>query len=130
VVRDAIAAGAVRSAHDCSDGGLLVAVAESCLAGNKGAEIRFAVADYGDQPWSAICFGEAASRVLVTVREASAQQQQLLDLAEAAGIEAIFLGQVKDNGRLDAAGLLDVPLETLRDAYEGAIPRAMDGESA
>jgi len=125
VVRECVSSGDVRSAHDCSEGGLLVAVAESCLAGGMGAEIRFAVTDFGDQSWSEICFGEAASRVVVTVEEASDAHRRLLDRAEAAGIDAVYVGQVKDNGRLDAAGLLDLPLGTLRDAYEGAIPSAM-----
>ncbi|MDX1933792.1 MAG: phosphoribosylformylglycinamidine synthase subunit PurL [Capsulimonadales bacterium] len=125
VVRAAIAGGHLKSAHDCSEGGLAVAVAESCLGGNRGAEIRIAIADFGSQSWSAILFGEAFSRVLVTVREGGTAQEALLDLAENAGIEAIFLGQVKANDRLDAAGMFDLPLSVLRDAYEGAIPRAM-----
>jgi phosphoribosylformylglycinamidine synthase subunit PurL len=125
VVRAAIAQKLISSAHDCAEGGLLVALAESCLAGNIGAEIRFSVTDFADQPWSAICFGEAASRIVVTVKEATPQHEALLDLAEREGIEAVFIGQVKDNGRFDAAGLLDLPLDALKDAYEGAIPRAM-----
>ena len=124
VVRQAIAKNLLHSAHDCADGGAAVALAESCLAGNKGAEIRFAIADYGDQKWSAILFGEATARILVTVGEGTAQNA-LLDLAESSGIEAIFLGQVKGNDRFDAAGLIDLPLAALRDAYEGAIPRIM-----
>jgi phosphoribosylformylglycinamidine synthase len=124
VVRGAIAADLLRSAHDCSEGGAAVALAECALAGNKGAEIRFAVTDFGDQPWSAILFGEAASRVVVSVRPGP-DQDRLLDLAEEAGIEAVFLGQVKSGDRFDAAGLLDLPLARLRDAYENAIPRAM-----
>jgi phosphoribosylformylglycinamidine synthase len=125
VVRAAIAGGHLKSAHDCSDGGVAVAFAECCLAANRGAEIRFAVTDFGNQSWSAILFGEATSRILVTVREGSAGQDALLDLAEGAGIEAVFIGQVKVSERLDAAGLFDLTLSTLRDAYEGAIPRAM-----
>jgi phosphoribosylformylglycinamidine synthase len=125
VVREAIARKLVRSAHDCSEGGLLVNLAESCLAGSIGAEVRFSVTDFAEQPWSAICFGEAASRIVVTVKEATPEHEKLLDLAEREGIEAVFIGQVKDNGRFDAAGLLDLPIEALKDAYEGAIPRAM-----
>jgi phosphoribosylformylglycinamidine synthase II len=128
-VRRAIAAGLLQSAHDCSEGGAAVALAESCLAGNKGAEVRVAVTDFAltdgtDQPWSAILFGEALSRIVVSVRPGPAQDA-LLDIAESEGIEAIFLGQVKSAERFDAAGLLDLPLAALRDAYEGAIPRAM-----
>ena len=116
----------VRSAHDCAEGGLLVTLAESCLAGNVGAEVRFSVTDFAEQPWSAILFGEAASRIVVTVKERTSEQESLLDLAEREGIEAIFIGQVKDNGRFDAAGLLDLPLDILKNAYEGAIPSAME----
>ena len=124
VVRKAVAAGLLHSAHDCSDGGAAVALAECAMAGNKGAEVRFAVTDFGDQPWSTILFGEAQSRVLVSVRPGD-DQNALLDLAEGAGIEAVFVGQVKSAERFDAAGLLDLPLARLRDAYENAIPRAM-----
>ncbi len=124
VTRQAIAANLLRSAHDCSEGGTAVALAESCLPASLGAEIRFAVTDFADLPWSAILFGEAASRVLVSVRPGD-DQNALLDLAEAANVEAVFIGQVKANDRFNAAGLLDLPLAALRDVYENAIPRAM-----
>jgi phosphoribosylformylglycinamidine synthase len=127
-VRAAIAAGVLQSAHDCAEGGAAVALAESCLAGDKGAEVRVSVTDFatdqGDQPWSAILFGEATARIIVSVKPGP-DQEKLLDLAEEAGIEAVFIGQVKDNNRFDAAGLLDLPLAALYDAYENAIPRAM-----
>ena len=123
-VRTAIAQGLLRSAHDCSEGGALVSIAESCLAGNVGAEVRFAVPDFGGQSWPAILFGEACSRVLVTVKH-GADLDQLLNVADQAGVEAIYVGQVKNNNRLDVAGLVDLPLPQLRDAYEGAIPRLM-----
>jgi phosphoribosylformylglycinamidine synthase len=127
-VRAAIAAGVLQSAHDCAEGGAAVALAESCLAGSKGAEVRVSVTDFateqGDQPWSAILFGEATARIIVSVKPGP-DQEELLDLAEEAGIEAVFIGQVKDNNRFDAAGLLDLPLAALYDAYENAIPRAM-----
>jgi hypothetical protein len=61
----------------------------------------------------------------VTVKEGGPEQEGLLDLCEAAGVEAVFIGLVKANEKFDAAGLLDLPLAALRDAYEGAIPRAM-----
>ncbi|MBC8137062.1 MAG: phosphoribosylformylglycinamidine synthase subunit PurL, partial [Fibrella sp.] len=134
VTREAIAANLLHSAHDCSDGGALVAIAESCLAGNRGAEVRVAITDFDDpatgkdQPWSAILFGEATSRIIVSVTEGD-KQNALLDIAETHGTEALFIGQVKKTERLDVAGLVDVPLSALREAYEGAIPRAM-GESS
>ena len=124
VVRQAIAQNLLNSAHDCSEGGAIIAIAESCLAGGTGAEVRFSVTDFGNQNWAAILFGEAASRIIVSV-PVGAQQDALLDLSEANHIEAVFIGQVKTNDRLDVAGVLDVPVSALRDAYENAIPRAM-----
>ena len=124
VVRAAVAGALIRSAHDCAEGGFLTAVAESCLAGNKGAEVRFAITDFADQPWSAVLFGEAPSRVVVTVQEGTKEQDALLDLCEQNGVEAVFIGQVKNN-KLDAAGLLELSLDQLRDAFEGAIPKIM-----
>jgi hypothetical protein len=59
------------------------------------------------------------------VKEGGVEQEGLLNLCDAAGIEAVFIGLVKANERFEAAGLLDLPLSALRDAYEGAIPRAM-----
>ncbi len=130
VVREAVANVLILSAHDCSEGGFLTAVAESCLGGNKGAEIRFAVTDFvgkdgNDLPWSAVLFGEAPSRVVVTVKELTKEQDALLDLCEQNGVEAVFIGQVKNNNKLDAAGLLELSLDQLRTAFEGAIPKIM-----
>ena len=125
-VRRAIADSLLQSAHDCSEGGLAVALAESCLAGNVGAEVRIAISDFGAQDWAAILFGEAASRIVVSVPE-GARQDALLDIAEAEGIDAVFIGQVKTNDRFDAAGMFDLPLSAVRDAHEGSIPRIMAG---
>jgi len=64
--RAAIAAGLVRSAHDCSEGGLAVTLAESCLCGPKllGASVEVpAAAERAD----VVLFGEGPSRVVVSV---------------------------------------------------------------
>jgi len=124
-IRELIAKGIVKSAHDCSDGGLLVNVCESALAGNTGVELRLSVTDFGDQPWSAICFGEAASRVVVSVREGGDEQTALLDISEAHGIEAVFIGQVTSRNKIELPGVLEVSLDAARDAFEGTIPRIM-----
>ena len=123
--RELIAKGIIKSAHDCSDGGLLVNVCESALAGNTGVELRLSVTDFGDQPWSAICFGEAASRVVVSVREGGDEQTALLDIAEAHGIEAVFIGQVTSRNKIELPGVLEVSLDAAKDAFEGTIPRIM-----
>jgi phosphoribosylformylglycinamidine synthase len=63
--RRAITEGLVRSAHDCSDGGLAVALAESCIGGGIGFRGEFTVTGR----WDAALFGETQSRIVVSVPE-------------------------------------------------------------
>jgi len=68
--RAAIAAGLLRGAHDCSEGGLAVTVAESCVSGPRllGAEIDVPA---GTERVDLLLFGEGPSRVVVSVRPES-----------------------------------------------------------
>jgi phosphoribosylformylglycinamidine synthase II len=65
-VRALIQAGLVKSAHDCSEGGLAVALAESCFnpEGLFGAEIAF---EAGDRPATTVLFNESQSRIVISV---------------------------------------------------------------
>ena len=64
---DAIRAGYVRSAHDCSDGGLAVAVAECCMVGPV-RPLGASLALPGEMRPDALLFGESASRIVISVR--------------------------------------------------------------
>ncbi len=63
-VLSAIQRGWVASAHDCSEGGLAVALAESCISGNIGAEVDFVT----DLRNDLALFSESQSRILLSVR--------------------------------------------------------------
>jgi phosphoribosylformylglycinamidine synthase subunit PurL len=112
--------------HDLSDGGLALALVESALAAGVGATVDLpgvlpAGLPAGQRPLAALV-SESASRVLVaTPPEAGGQ---LVALATAAGVPAARLGATGGD-RLVVPGLLDLPLSRLRDAYEGALPRAL-----
>jgi phosphoribosylformylglycinamidine synthase len=68
VTRESICQGWVNSAHDCGEGGLVVALAESCIAGKLGAEINLGVTSESlELRWDELLFGESASRILVSV---------------------------------------------------------------
>jgi phosphoribosylformylglycinamidine synthase len=88
-VRELIRAGLVRSAHDCSEGGLAVALAECCFnpAGLLGADIR--VAQNGLRI-EQILFNESQSRILISVAENKASE--VLELLKKAGTPALRLG--------------------------------------
>jgi phosphoribosylformylglycinamidine synthase II len=110
------------SAHDLADGGLAVALVEAALAGGVGATVQLP----GGIPPLAALASETPSRVLLAAAPAAAGE--LAGRAAAAGVPAARLGATGGD-RLVVPGLLDLPLERLRDAYEGALPRAL-GERA
>ena len=126
LLRQAIAAAVVASAHDLSDGGLAVAVAEACIASGLGARLELPAAAVRPDR---LLFAEGGARVLVAVP--AARQQAWLELLGAAGALpfAHHLGVVDGQARLEVmqAGttLLDVPVDQLQACYEAALPRRL-----
>jgi len=114
----------LRSAHDCSDGGLAVAIAESAIIGGKGFRSDAAEQSPPETPgrWDAALFGEAASRAVVSCAPEHAASVERL--ATEHGVPALRLGAV-GGGRVSMAGLVDEPLAGLTDAYEGGLERAL-----
>ncbi len=94
----AAAASVLTSAHDASEGGLAVALAESALAAGIGAEVDL-------EPDAVTWFGEGGGQAVVTCRRE--------DLPWLAG------APLRRIGRVGGERLLDRPLAELRDAYEG-----------
>jgi len=91
---DLAAEGRIRSAHDCSEGGFAVTLAECCFGtGGIGADVSIARADSdGDvEPMIATLFGESASRVIVSA--APDQLSAVLEAAERHGIPAARIGR-------------------------------------
>ncbi|MDR2714565.1 MAG: phosphoribosylformylglycinamidine synthase subunit PurL [Coriobacteriales bacterium] len=109
-VCDAVRAGLLSSAHDCSEGGFAVALAESCIAGNLGAEI--ALDD--DLPPAASLFAETQSRIVVSLAEEKVET--FLDLLAERRVPYSVLGEVGGE-RLIIKDKLDVPLN---DAPDGS----------
>jgi phosphoribosylformylglycinamidine synthase len=128
---DAIRAGHVTSAHDCSDGGLAVALAECCMADPDawtGADVDLAA--WSSLPPRALLFGEAQGRIVVSTVRAEA----VLAVAAAHGVPARRIGTVQaaDAGLTLRVGARawTAAVATLADAYHGAIPRIMDSAAA
>ena len=130
-LRQAIRDGLVASAHDLSDGGLAVALAESCIASGLGA--RITVPSTAIRP-DRLLFAEGGARILVTVPQDRADAWQVaLEAAGGTLIPAQPLGLVVEENRLevlhDGEFWLDQPLVPLQEAYERAIPRRMAGQA-
>ena len=86
----------IRSAHDCSDGGFAVALAECCFSGGSGADVAIGRASAGaaaaglDTATTAL-FSETASRAILSV--GSGQRDALLARAKELGVPAAVIGQ-------------------------------------
>jgi len=120
-VLDAIRARLLRSAHDCAEGGIAVAIAESCLMGDIGADIALDGASDAEGligREAGILFGESQSRFLI-----SFAREALVRLHELAGRHSVPLRDIGSVGgkRLRVTGLIDLPLSELRQVHEGAL---------
>ncbi|HET9832484.1 MAG TPA: phosphoribosylformylglycinamidine synthase subunit PurL [Vicinamibacterales bacterium] len=103
----------MRSAHDCSDGGLAVTLAECTFeTGGIGADVAIesvTVARSADMNRAAALFGESASRVLVSVSQGSVDD--VLKRAKAAGVPATVIGRTGgDTIRISVGGEAAVTL--------------------
>jgi phosphoribosylformylglycinamidine synthase subunit PurL len=114
LVRGLVADGVVDGVHDCSDGGLAVALAEMAITGECGFEVTIGGA--------LECFSESASRVVCAVDPLLVGQ--VLARAKAAGVTASEAGEARGD-RLIAAGAFDVPLADATRAWRDAIPNAL-----
>jgi phosphoribosylformylglycinamidine synthase len=101
---DGIAAGIIRSAHDCSEGGLAVTLAECCFDSALGATVDLPPVECeGGFSDTATLFGESASRVVVSTTAAAAPE--LIALAGKTGVPAAQIGVVGgDRLRIAIAG--------------------------
>ncbi|GAA2290433.1 phosphoribosylformylglycinamidine synthase subunit PurL [Streptomyces violaceusniger] len=107
--------GMVDAAHDLSDGGLIQALAESCLRGDKGARI---VVPDGLDPF-VLLFSESAGRAIVAVPRS--EEVRFNDMCGARGLPAARIGVV-DGDAIDVQGQFSIPLAELRESYEATIP--------
>ncbi|MDB6126071.1 MAG: purL [Pedosphaera sp.] len=130
-LRSLIHSGVVKSAHDCSEGGLAVAVAESCISQQVARETpRLIGADIDlsevtGTRLDALLFGETQGRIVISVDKL--QAPKVLAQAKILGVTATKLGtvggttlQIKTSG-----GNLSGDLRELHDLWWNSIARAM-----
>ena len=126
VLLEAIRDGTVRSAHDCADGGLAVALAECVMMErSQPTSARIDLSAWRSLPRRALLFGEAQGRVIVSTPDPDA----VLAIASRHRVPARRIGEVTAASRPFAITIdgvtIDVPVAALADAYHEAIPRVM-----
>jgi len=123
VVRGMIHAGTATAAHDVSDGGLLVALAEMAIASGFGARLLAAPADIVPH---AYWFGEDQARYLVTVPAAEAGR--VLAKMKGAGVPCVRIGTTGGDS-IAIAGETPVSVASLKAGFEGWFPAYMGGKA-
>lgn len=117
ILLSSIRKGIVRAAHDCSEGGLAVAVAEMAMSGEHGAQLNWPYDRH-----AADLFGEAQSRVVVTLRPDAYEAFEAECFAS--NVPLVRLGTVGGDALTMWSGC-SISVEALRGVYEGALPSIM-----
>ncbi|HEX8503044.1 MAG TPA: phosphoribosylformylglycinamidine synthase subunit PurL [Pyrinomonadaceae bacterium] len=121
--------GLLQSAHDCSDGGLAVALAESCFSTLGRAALGASVELGGGLPAAEELFGETPSRVVVSFEEA--QRTRLERIAAQAGAPLKVIGRVGGQSlRIKAEGREHVsqPVTELEALWRGSLGVRLQAE--
>jgi len=118
--------GLLKSAHDCSDGGLAVSIAESCFASlNRdaiGAEISLEAANLSD---AELLFGESPSRIVVTIAAADIEKLK----AVAGDCPMSVIGTVKGESlsiSIDGRKTIDERISDLETSWSNSLKSSLD----
>ena len=132
-LRGFIACGLIKSAHDCSEGGLAVALAESCISRQIaretprliGAQIDLTAASAAAIRLDALLFGETQSRVVISVAPMDAVK--VVERARILGVSAVKLGTTGGGNLVITRGdtACKWAVAQLHDLWWNAIARAM-----
>jgi len=118
-----IQAGLIESAHDCADGGLAVALVESALPFGVGLNVKL---PWQQKAFEFLMFGEDASRVVLSCDPI--HLPRIEQVAEEYGVFADVLGETGSDRveiAVDGQGVISASVAELREAYEGALERAL-----
>ena len=132
VLVEGASSGLIRSAQDCSEGGLAVALAECCIGTGLGARTDIpaviSVNGFGD---IATLFSESATRVVVSV--APEREAELMSLATRAHLPARRIGVVTGKRvhiAIDGRTVIDEPLAEVERTWNTAIERYFEPAKA
>ena len=126
-----IQSGLIKSAHDCSDGGLAVALAESCISQQIARETprligaQIDLSTFKDVRLDALLFGETQSRIVVSCKPLDAVK--LIERAKLVGVPAARIGTVGGDKLVlkTSSGEFSTVTADLHDPWWNSIARAM-----
>jgi phosphoribosylformylglycinamidine synthase len=117
---EAAKTGVVESAHDLSDGGLAMALAEASFRHGVGVTVDL------EDPFVEL-FSESSARAMVVVAED--RHDELVDLAEKHGVELTSVGRTGGDA-IEVAGQLRIPVAELKSAWQATLPAVLGAHLA
>lgn len=127
---EAIKSGVINSAHDCSEGGLVVTLVEACITNASrmwGALIKLDGLESNDIRLDEILFGEAPSRIVVSLNKKNFSV--LEDIAKRHSVPYQVLGQASGERLIiqyKEKTIIDLPLTKLNDTWRKVIPSKLE----
>ncbi|HQR38821.1 MAG TPA: phosphoribosylformylglycinamidine synthase subunit PurL [Blastocatellia bacterium] len=124
--RRAITEDLVRSAHDCSDGGLAVALAEGCFSSYRKDAVGARIALTDDVDATNVLFGEAPSRAVLSVRPDAVAR--VMEIAAELGVRIARIGEVGGDRltiSVNGDNAIDRPVADLERAWRSQIAKKM-----
>ncbi len=129
VCLQAAEAGLLASAHDCSDGGLAVALAESCFASLNRPAVGAALSLNGSLPAASLLFSESPSRIIISFPESS--REPLQEIAERHNCPFNVIGKVGGSSlRITHADqeVVSIDVQQLEQAWRGSLAKRLEAE--
>ena len=108
----------ISSAHDLSEGGLAVALSESCIDGNIGFESSLTIGER----WDAFLFGEAQSRILVSLPKEKITEME--NVCRSMNLPYVQIGMVGGEN-IKIGDLIDLPVNLASDTWLNSLQRAV-----
>lgn len=121
VMGQAARKGMVSSAHDLSEGGLAMALVESCLQSDRGVSFSLP----GELDPCAELFSETQARAVVSLPVEALDE--FTTLCDRSGVPNTQIGEVRADKQIEARGLFTLQLDELREQWAATIPDAMQG---
>ncbi|HET6671685.1 MAG TPA: phosphoribosylformylglycinamidine synthase subunit PurL [Pyrinomonadaceae bacterium] len=127
---EAAEAGLLQSAHDCSDGGLAVALSESCFSSLNRDAIGADLNLTGALPITSLLFAESPSRIVISFSEE--QREAIAALAQKHNVPLALLGKVSGSTlrlRVNEKPAVDVPVSDLEIAWRDSLPHKLEAQA-
>ncbi|MFA5511324.1 MAG: phosphoribosylformylglycinamidine synthase subunit PurL [Candidatus Kapaibacterium sp.] len=118
VILQAIKQNLVNSAHDVSEGGLAVCLAEKAIGSGLGCSIKLPDINVGS------LFGESQSRVVVSAGKD--KLDEIIKLCKTENVPVSVIGLVENNGTFSIDGYIELSTDEIRNIYDNAITDIMN----